>query len=213
MASEDPPSRSRLGQRHTRSERTEPTPEEGHAESSVDWQDARAESAKATSEKQPKQRRLRTNSPAQRSHHRTPPARRSRHETAQELAVRAEQTEPLRGEVEALREQVEVLHRSLDQQVVDRSQLCGKPPDRVPPTDKPEIRYELPDGQRLCPDFQHDCCSSTGPQCEKGLHRCGGILPPGRGATSRVCGMQTHGGQACSTATRWNDVMWNDVPP
>ena len=74
-----------------------------------------------------------------------------------------------------------------------------KPPNAVAPTGKPKIKHELHNGEKLCPDFQYGRCSTKGKKCQKGFHKCGGVLP---GNAGRVCCMEGHGGQECRRAVK-----------
>ncbi len=74
-----------------------------------------------------------------------------------------------------------------------------KPPDSTRAPGKPQIKYELHNGEKLCPDFQNGRCPTKGPKCQKGSHKCGGVL---QGNAGRLCGMTGHGGQDCRRAVR-----------
>ena len=50
----------------------------------------------------------------------------------------------------------------------------------------------LRDGKRLCPDFNRGKCTTRGPSCAKGLHKCAKVLRGGR-----PCGMAFHGRYNC----------------
>ena len=50
----------------------------------------------------------------------------------------------------------------------------------------------LRDGRNLCPDFNKGNCSTKGPSCAKGLHKCAKVLRGGR-----PCGMSFHGAYNC----------------
>jgi hypothetical protein len=50
----------------------------------------------------------------------------------------------------------------------------------------------LRDGKTLCQDFNSGKCSTKGPSCDKGLHKCSKVLRGGR-----PCGMNYHGAHNC----------------
>ena len=54
------------------------------------------------------------------------------------------------------------------------------------------VATELRSGAKLCPDFQKMYCKVKGPQCPKGLHRCGLVTAKGK-----ICGMNFHGASKC----------------
>jgi len=54
------------------------------------------------------------------------------------------------------------------------------------------VAAALKSGARLCADFQKGWCKVKGPQCPKGLHKCGHVTEKGR-----ICGMNFHGASKC----------------
>jgi hypothetical protein len=54
------------------------------------------------------------------------------------------------------------------------------------------VAAELRSGSKLCPDFQKGYCKVKGPQCPKGLHKCGHVTAKGK-----ICGMNFHGASKC----------------
>ena len=58
------------------------------------------------------------------------------------------------------------------------------------------VAKAIPNGQRLCPDFQKGTCSNA-TDCPKGQHRCAMVLQGGR-----VCGMNNHGAHNCNNRNR-----------
>jgi hypothetical protein len=54
------------------------------------------------------------------------------------------------------------------------------------------VATELRSGAKLCPDFQKMYCKVKGPQCPKGLHKCGLVTAKGK-----ICGMNFHGASKC----------------
>ena len=64
---------------------------------------------------------------------------------------------------------------------------------------KPVIMKTNGAGAKLCPDFQYGKCKKTGKECEKGHHKCAGLMP---GSSSKVCGLSNHGAETCKRAQR-----------
>ena len=64
----------------------------------------------------------------------------------------------------------------------------GSPKKMAPGTTSATLR----DGKGLCPDWNAGKCSSKGPSCSKGLHKCAKVLKGGR-----PCGMSYHGAHNC----------------
>ena len=56
------------------------------------------------------------------------------------------------------------------------------------------VATELRNGSKLCPDFQKMHCKVRGPQCPKGLHKCGNVTPKGK-----ICALNFHGASKCKT--------------
>ena len=61
------------------------------------------------------------------------------------------------------------------------------------------VVYVTGGGQQLCKAFQSGKCQTRGKKCEGGLHKCGGVMP---GSSTKVCGLNNHGGQKCNRCKR-----------
>jgi len=73
-----------------------------------------------------------------------------------------------------------------------RRKKGGKQNSGAPALTPGTVAAGLKDGKQLCADYQRGSCPVKGPQCQKGLHRCGKVTPKGR-----ICGMNFHGAHQC----------------
>ena len=78
------------------------------------------------------------------------------------------------------------------QQPPRKKQRTDPPPSDAKKMTPGTVAVALRDGKLLCPDFNKGKCSTKGPSCAKGLHKCAKVLRRGR-----PCGMSYHAAHSC----------------